>query len=189
MMITFWQVLTWLTLLAVPFVTAFHAVHEDETAGTVVKVVPASGSYGVGGQIQVEIRIVDVQDLYGADVKLAFDPALLQVVDADPNIPGVQITPRDDLLSPDFVIKNEADNQAGTVWYAVTQLNPTPPASGTGALFSFTFSVVGSGTANLSLEQQLATRTGAIIPAEGRGATYDLVESTIIYLPIVMKDP
>lgn len=188
-MITFWHVLTWLTLLVMPFMTLGYALEQEGSTGTVVKVLPTRGSFGEGAQIQVEIRIVDVQDLYGADVRLAFDPALLQVIDADPNTPGTQITPRSDLLSPDFVIKNEADNQAGTVWYAVTQLNPTPPASGTGALFSFAFSVVGSGTATVGLDQQLATRMGEIIPAEGRGATYQLVESTIIYLPIVMKDP
>lgn len=188
-MITFWRRLTWLTLLVMPLMSSGYASEQESTAGTVVKVVPARGSFGEGAQIQVEIRIVDVQDLYGADVKLAFDPALLQVVDADANTPGVQVTPRSDLLSPDFVIKNEADNQAGTVWYAVTQLNPSPPVSGTGALFSLVFSVVGSGTADVTLEQQLATRTGEIIPAEGRGATYELVESTVIYLPIVMKEP
>lgn len=188
-MTTIWQILAWLTLLVMPITTMDFAFEQQGTAGTVVKVVPARGSFGEGAQVQVEIRIVDVQDLYGADVKLAFDPTLLQVVDADPSTPGVQVTPRNDLLSPDFILKNEADNQAGTVWYAVTQLNPSPPVSGTGALFSFAFLVVGSGTANVALEQQLATRTGEIIPAEGQGATYELVESTVIYLPIVMKNP
>ena len=32
----------------------------------------------------------------------------------------------------------EANNAAGTIWYAATQMNPTPSANGSGALARFT---------------------------------------------------
>ena len=64
-----------------------------------------------------------------------FDTAIAQAEDADSNLGnGVQLQPLGDLLSPDFVVKNEIDNDAGTVWYAVTQLNPSPAVSGSGPI-------------------------------------------------------
>jgi hypothetical protein len=36
-----------------------------------------------------------------------------------------------DLIKPDFAVRNLADNDAGTLLFVITQVNPTPPASGT----------------------------------------------------------
>jgi hypothetical protein len=94
---------------------------------TTLSLDPEQGAYHPGDRFTVDVYLADVVDLYGADVQLAFDPALFAVVDANPAIPGVQITARSDLLWPDLAIKREADNSAGTIWYAVTQLNPRPP--------------------------------------------------------------
>ena len=74
-----------------------------------VRVLPAVGSYQLGDEIPVEVLIEDVTNLYGAEVRLAFDAARLAVIDANPSQPGVQVQPRSDLLSPDLVIRNEAD--------------------------------------------------------------------------------
>ena len=41
--------------------------------------------------IPVEVRVNDVTDLYAVDVKVAFDPSVLEVVDADPAKPGIQV--------------------------------------------------------------------------------------------------
>ena len=83
--------------------------------------------------IDVEVRVV--RELYGADVQLRFDPAVLEVVDADDAVEGVQLQ-LDPFLDTDMVINNVVDNDAGTTWYALTQLNPSPPRSGDGRLFS-----------------------------------------------------
>ena len=52
--------------------------------------------------------------------------------------PGVQVAPGD-FLSADFVVQNRADNQAGTIDFAVTQLNPSKTKSGSGTLFTVYF--------------------------------------------------
>ena len=68
-------------------------------------------------------------------MRAKFDPAVLEVVDANPAQDGVQIVPGS-FLKPDFVVRSLADNAAGTIWYASTQVSPTLPVSGTGVLFS-----------------------------------------------------
>jgi hypothetical protein len=89
--------------------------------------------------LSVDIYVENVIGLYGADIQLLFDPDAAQVVDADPFMPGAQIQPLAGFLSPDFVIRREADNNTGLIWYAVSQLNPSPPATGSGALARVTF--------------------------------------------------
>jgi hypothetical protein len=89
--------------------------------------------------LSVDIYVENVSGLYGADIQLLFDPVAAQVVDADPNMPGAQIQPLAGFLSPDFVIRREANNTSGLIWYAVTQTNPSPPATGSGAVARVTF--------------------------------------------------
>jgi hypothetical protein len=145
----------------------------DAGGPVVVSVKPVRGNYRVGELIAVEVWAENITDLYGADVRLTFDSAKLTVVDADPARPGVQVTPRADLLSPDLVVRREADNQAGTIWYAATQLNPREPASGSGALFAFTLRVLSPGLHSVRIQyQQLSTRDAELIPADTQDARY-----------------
>jgi hypothetical protein len=137
---------------------------------------------GINQTITVTIYVENAGELYGADVRLAFDPTVLQVVDADPSAAGVQIAPRADLLKPDFVVKRKACNAAiagdpdcptgGLVWYAATQVNPSAPVTGSGALAAITFRRIAQGEAYLRISyQELVTRTGQAIaaqPLEGR---------------------
>ena len=88
----------------------------------------------VGQDLVIDIYVQDVVDLYGADVRLSFNTSIAQVVDANPTLAGTQIQPLATFMSPDFVIKKEANNSAGTIWYAATQINPSPPVSGSGPL-------------------------------------------------------
>ena len=166
-------------MIAIPLSTA-----ADDKA--VVRVLPAEGSYGVGAEIAVEVYAENVANLYGANVQLVFDTTRLSVLDADPSLPGVQVMPRYDLLSPDLVIHREADNEAGTIWYAVTQLNPSEPVGGSGALFSFTLQALGAGLGTVTIQQQtLATRDADVIPADAEGARYLISGRHAVFLPLI----
>jgi hypothetical protein len=164
-----------LVFMALALVPLFAVYASSPNSVTQIVVKPPTGSYEVGESINVEVWVEDVANLYGVDIRLAFDPTQLQVIDANPGIPGVQITPRADLLSPDFILRREANNNEGTVWYAATQINPTPPAAGSGAVFSFQFAAVSPGTAVVSVTNgQLVDQNGAAIPAEIEGALYQI---------------
>jgi hypothetical protein len=83
---------------------------------------PTTVSVPVGSSTDLDLQLDDISNVYGAEAELAFDPAVLEVV-------GSAVTPGT-CPQPDFVVINSADNGAGTIHYAVTQLNPTPPCDG-----------------------------------------------------------
>ena len=119
----------------------------------------------VGQTVPLPVSVADIQDLYGIEFHLRFDPAVVQVADADPSTNGVQVA-EGDFLSADFVAQNEVDNQAGTIDYAVMQVNPNEPRSGGGTLLTIQFQGVGAGrTSQLEVEAIiLTTRDGDVIP-------------------------
>ena len=63
--------------------------------GTSVKVSPASSDLACDATQVVDIRINDVQNLFGVDISVSFDANVLEVVDADANAASVNITPGD----------------------------------------------------------------------------------------------
>jgi len=132
---------------------------------TQVRTDPPLAQVRSGETVTVHIVVADVQDLYGLDVRLAFDPAQVEVLDADSEKEGVQIQPGA-FLYPDFMVRNQADNQAGTIWFAINQINPHEAVSGTGAVASITFRGKAAGTSSLSFTYHLlGTRQGEAIEA------------------------
>ncbi|MCB0163997.1 MAG: hypothetical protein KDI79_07225 [Anaerolineae bacterium] len=116
---------------------------------------PASLAYAQGSRIYLkpvdspaETLVVDViaenvNELYGAEFKLKFDPAVFSVQDIDPDRDGIQIEAGSFLpASQGFIVVNQADDVDGSVTYALTLLNPAPPVSGTGPLARVTFNVL-----------------------------------------------
>ncbi len=106
--------------------------------GTVFRPDPLNLEIGVGQVEALNIVIENVKDLYGVEAHLKFDPSVVEVVDADSGKDGIQVIPGG-FPQPDFVAVNKADNKAGTIDFAATQLNPTPPVSGGGIAFTIQF--------------------------------------------------
>jgi hypothetical protein len=130
-------------------------------AGPTVSVGAGVLSLAPGETMPVSVKIADVQNVYGFEMELKFDPSVVQVVDADPNALGVQLLPGD-FLSSDLIVRNSADNAVGAIQYAVTQLNPSVPKSGSGTLFTLN---IKGGTAGKSgrvevVKALFATRDG-----------------------------
>jgi hypothetical protein len=160
---------------------------------TQVIVTPSDASLSAAGEtVELGIAVKDVNDLYSARVQLAFDPSVVQVRDADPGTPGVQILPGDFLDPIDrLVVVNEVDNVAGEVDFAVTQLRPAQTHSGSGVLATVTFEALGEGTSPVDLVQvrllddtpldpveiAVGTQGGEIVVQGGHG----------IYLPLVIR--
>lgn len=136
---------------------------DAQTGAAVLRVEPESLSLAAGETQTVAIVIQDAAEVYGIDVRAAFDPALIEVVDADPTRQGVQMTAGVFPL-PDFVALNLADNAAGALRYAVTQVNPTPPATGGGVVFSFQVRGRANGVSPLRLVLvEMANRSGELL--------------------------
>jgi len=96
-----------------------------------LRVVPETKAFlqatPIEGGALIEIVIEEVERLYGAEVHLTFDPAAGQVVDADPDFPGVNPEPGERFpKGKAFAALNQADNDLGKVDLAYTLLNPSP---------------------------------------------------------------
>jgi len=115
---------------------------------TLIATDPSPALVCVNGLVDVALVISNVEGLYGAQVSLTFDPTLVKVIDASPLFPGVQITPGS-FPYPDFMVMWTADNEAGTIDYAVTQLGPREPVSGRGVLATITFAGLKPGETGL----------------------------------------
>lgn len=89
--------------------------------------------------LSVDILVNDITGLYGVDIIGTFDTRIAQVVDANTTRPGVQIQPLYTFFSPDFVVRDGVDTVAGTYNFASTQVAPSTPVSGSGAVFRVTF--------------------------------------------------
>ncbi|MFN8455433.1 MAG: cohesin domain-containing protein [Anaerolineae bacterium] len=102
----------------------------------------------------VTVQLEHVSDLYGAQIRLKYDPTHLRVLDEDPRIEGVQIAPGPLLYFDDrFVAVNSADSATGLIDFVVTLLNPAPPISGQGILATVRFEMVGSGPFEVQVEE------------------------------------
>lgn len=134
-----------------------------QTGAAVVRPDPTALSVATGQTQTINIMVENATEVYGIDVRVAFDPALIEVVDADLSRNGVQMTPGA-FPQPDFVALNLADNAAGALRYAVTQVNPTLPATGSGVVFSFQVRGRASGVSPLRVVLvEMANRSGELL--------------------------
>jgi hypothetical protein len=95
------------------------------------------------GTLVVDVIAAEVTDLYGVEFRLNYDPAVLSILDAQPDQEGSQIEPGTMLpVEQGFVVLNAVDQTAGTVTFAMTLLNPAPAVSGQGSLGRVTFNIL-----------------------------------------------
>jgi hypothetical protein len=125
----------WMTIL---LITSGLQAGNAQAGEALLRTDPARLEIGAGQVETLRIQLVNAQAVYGIDFQAAFNPAAVEVVDADAARSGVQME-AGMFPKPDFMVRNIVDNTNGTLGYVVTQINPTPPASGTGIVLSIQF--------------------------------------------------
>jgi len=128
-----------------------------------------TSTFEVGlGQVETLVIVLEnAQDVYGIDLRAKFDPAYVEVVDVDLAKTGLQMTPGD-FPQPDFLVRNAADNQAGTLQYVVTEVNPTLPVNGKGTVLSIQVRGIKMGQSAFIIESvDIADRQGKTLPVIG----------------------
>jgi len=103
--------------------------------------------------ITVDVVIENISNMYGAEFRLRYDPAILAVQDMNPDQNGMQIEVGT-LLPVDkgFVVANKVDEATGEIVFAMTLLNPAPPAEGSGPLARVSFKVLQNSPTVLNIE-------------------------------------
>lgn len=118
-------------------------VGPQDLAGT-IKILPNPATVDIGNTVTVYVWLENVGNYYGVDLRFDYDKDLV-------NVPSGNTTPLWEVFdaSSHFIVKNTADNVNGNVWYAVSNMNPAEPFTGTGRVCSITFSGLSAGTTTL----------------------------------------
>lgn len=142
-------------------------------------------------RFEIPVSIRGVEDLYAVDFTLSFDPELMQIEDADPDQAGVQPA-LGTFLDAGLVLFNTADNDSGTVRFAMTQVNPSEPKSGEGVLLVLYVQALAEGESPVTVESvELSNRAGEVIPVTGVGALVEVSDAAAEKesTPIPVQDP
>jgi hypothetical protein len=144
-----------------------------------------------GSRFEVPISIRNVDELYAVDIRLTFDSEILQIEDANLAQEGVQLG-LGSFLDAGLVLFNTADNESGTIRFAMTQVNPSEAKSGEGVLLVLYVQALTEGESQIAVEMvDLSSRAGEAIPGAGVASTVvvgddaEEKEST----PIPVQDP
>lgn len=120
--------------------------------GAVVKVESSAARFQVDDTIAVPIRAENIANLTALEVHLSFDPAVLEVVSVKDG----------GFLKANFQVQNTFDNLAGTVDYAVAQIDGMP-ANGSGILLEVVFRAKASGEAPVRFRSTQAAPVGILL--------------------------
>ena len=117
---------------------------------------PTSNSVVIGVNFTVNV-VLDTagQAVAGVDIySLHFNPAVLQVVDADAATSGVQISGGSLMPSNQY---NSVDNSSGVIQFSQTSSTSGTNFTGNGTLASITFNAIAAGTSNLTFDFTLGS--------------------------------
>lgn len=94
----------------------------------------------VGDEFKVDVRVDNVDNIYGYEFKLNYNPDVLEYVGIGSSF----------LNQPTFRFK-KANEESGVAWLATASMYPAGPKTGDGVLATITFKVVGKGESTLDL--------------------------------------
>ena len=135
-----------------------------QAGNTILRFAPPVLGLKPDAQGTLDVRVDNVQGLYGLEFQLVFDPDIITVIDADPDKEGVQVKPAD-WWKDGFVAVNRVDNEAGRIDFAATLLRPALAVNGNRVVATIPFLARKTGTSSLNVElATLSTRNAEAIP-------------------------
>jgi hypothetical protein len=123
--------------------------------GASVFIQPGAQVVPVDGETEIEVRVADVDNLFGVEFHLSFDADMIEVIDADPVADGIQISPGDLLVpgvSANITSLNQVNNGQGMIDFAMTLVAGDMPVSGSGVLANIGLRRLSQGTAEIIFE-------------------------------------
>jgi hypothetical protein len=122
---------------------------------TLVKAEASTSQPHVGDTLSVNIKISAVQNLYGVDVTLNWNTAVLKLISVTPQL-GVESHPdgvlHESAIYPIDILDNTAKQSSGEYHLLATSTGSSTPAfSGSGIIATVTFTVTTTGSAGLAL--------------------------------------
>ena len=122
------------------------------SSGPLIKVEPSVSSIQVNNTALVSANVENIANLIAVEVHLSFDANVLEVTELKDG----------GFIKADFVIQNTFDNAAGTIDYAVAQINH-PPLNGSGTLFEIVFRAKARGQSPIRFRATQAAPAGVLL--------------------------
>ena len=135
---------TFLLVMVITALTLMYFTDVQAQAGETVFGVLEPAEVAPGSTVQVAVSVRGIEGLYAVDFALEYDPAVVQLVDVDENLPGIQAG-LGTFLDPGLLLINDADNQTGEYHFVMSQYNPSQPKSGDGNIVVLTFKGISAG--------------------------------------------
>ena len=146
-----------LIILTILFCTIFLTcfVHSASAQDTLVKAEASTSQPLVGDTLTITIKISDVQNLFGVDLTLDWNPSTLTLVSTTSQL-GVESHAggvlHESSTYPIDIVNNDASQSDGEYHLLATSTGSTTPAfSGNGTIAIVTFTVHGTGATGLEL--------------------------------------
>ena len=121
-------------------------------SGPAIKVELSGSSFQVNNLVTTSVYVEDLEDLIGFEAHLSFDPNVLEVMELK----------NGGFIQADFIVQNTFDNTAGTIDYAVAQID-SPPAKGSGMLLKIIFRAKAPGQSSISFRGTQAAPAGILL--------------------------
>lgn len=121
-------------------------------SATVVRVEPAALTAQVNDTVNICIKVDNVANLTAFELHLSFTPNVLEVT-------GIT---NGGFVLADFTAQNTFDNAAGTIDYAIAQMN-RPPAQGSGTLLCTAFRAKTNGSSSVTTRATPAAPSGLLL--------------------------
>jgi hypothetical protein len=139
------------------------------SSGPAIKVEPSVSSVQVNNTVRVPIKVENIANLTGTEIHLSFNTTILEVLEL---IDG-------GFIKADFTVQNTFDNAAGTIDYAVAQIDRSP-ANGSGTLFEIVFRAKAPGDSPIRFRGLPAAPTGALLSdSNGKAIQVSLKEGNV----------
>jgi hypothetical protein len=127
--------------------------------GVILRVNPANLVIPIcNDQGSASVQVDNVADLLGVDLSLRYNPAVAQVIDANPARDGVQVTAGSS-FSSGFIAQNTVDTTNGVISFAAITLGNT--INGSAELIRVDWQPIAAGSAPLTLENVLLADNNA----------------------------
>jgi len=153
---------------------------------------PSSATVREGQTVDIAIRLDNAFNVAGAEMAIRFNPAVLEVEDADPSLDGIQIAAPGPFWGgrQTFQAQNSVDNAAGLIHYSVTIVKSSsePGVDGPGTLATIRFHAKGNGLSALTFEPgsvKLSDSNVNRIAVEASGGR--IIVGYQLFLPLGMR--
>jgi hypothetical protein len=138
-------------------------------SAAVIKVEPSVSPVQINDTVKVPVKIENIANLTALEVHLSFDAAVLEIIELTDG----------GFVKADFTVQNTFDNAAGTIDYAVAQIDRSP-ASGSGTLFEIVFRAKASGASPIRFRGMPAVPAGALLSdSKGVAIQVSLTDGTV----------